>query len=224
MFASDKLSDERVAELKAEYGPIFKTDIEGRPYYFRTLTRREAVELNLIDGYVEPEIEEAIFQKTLVHPNLIVDFDSIPAGVPSRVAQEVLERSGLAGAKWLNEYLERSRSSVTSYHTIAATICSAFDALLPGQLDDLNITQLMDLLVIAEEILSIRSKVGIGLYVPLSFEDALTDAEQLTDADRDAMVRMMLSQGMEDVPSGWIDKTKKRPPGARDIPNPTEDI
>jgi hypothetical protein len=226
MFSGDEPTEELIAEMKAEYGPLFRTQIEGVPYYFRTLTRRDAVELGLNDGFLDPDAEEAVFQRTLVHPKKIVDFNELPLGAPAKVVQEVLERSGLAGAKWLNTYISRARASMTAYHTIAATVCAAFPSLLPASLDDLNISELMELVVLAEEVLSIKSKTNWQQYSPLEFEgdDIVEENKELSQQEKDAMVRAMLENGMDDVPAGWIDKTKKRPSFANDVPDPSQDI
>lgn len=218
----DVLTEERIAELKAQYGPIFRTVIDGLEYCFRTLTRTEAVSIGLVDGEIGPDLEEEVFVAAMVYPTM-VDFNDIPAGAPTKVAQEILERSGLAGSKWINEYLNRARSRQTAYHTIAATVCAAFPSIMPAQLDDLSIEALMDLVVQAEEILVIKARVNSGQYAELSFEDGSGSKEQMSDRDRDALVRAMLAGGMEEVPEGWIDRTKV-PQGANYFDPDEDDI
>jgi hypothetical protein len=211
--------EEELADYKARYGPLFKTSVDGILFYFRTLTRAEAVLLGLVDGTIDPETEEQIFLTAMVHP-ASVDFDTISAGAPSRVSMEILERSGFAGAKWINEYLHRAREKQTAYHAISATICAAFPSVMPGELDELNIEQLMELCVQAEEILAIKAAIAAGTYVNMEFE---SDAprEDLSNRERHEMVVAMLNGGMEDVPRGWIDRTKV-PPGANIVDTPDD--
>lgn len=212
---TSELTPEQVSDLKAQHGPIIKTSIDGVSYYFRTLTRAQAASLGLTEGAIDPEMEDLVFETCLVHPEM-VDFDQISAGAPTRICQEILERSGLAGAAWLNKYLDRSRERQTAYHTIAATICAAFPSVVPSELDDLNIDTLMELVVQAEEVLSIKARVMSGLYVPLSFEDdsMTSEATELSDEAKNEMMIAMLNGAMPDGPTGVIDRSKV-PPGAR---------
>lgn len=207
--ASGDLTAGEIDTLKRTYGPLFKKIINGRPHYFRTITRHEANDLGLKDGYLDADQEESIVRIALVHPD-VISFDDISAGLPTKISQEILERSGFAGDEWLNEYLGRAKANQSVYHTIAATICAAFPALLPGELDSLNVYSLIELLVTAEEVLAIKAKVQWGQYAPLSFVSGVDDLfnTELTNEERDAAVRMMLEQGMGEVPSGWVDKTK----------------
>jgi hypothetical protein len=216
------LTEKQIEELKAEHGPLFKTVISGQEFLFRTITRTEATSIGLVDGEIDPELEEEIFMTSMVYPGF-VDFDAIPAGAPSMVSQEILERSGLSGSKWLNEYLNRARSRQTAYHTIAATVCAAFPSVMPAQLDDLDPESLMDLVVQAEEILVIKARVNSGQYAELSFVQGTEGSTELSQQDKDAMVRAMLEGGMEDVPQGWIDRTKV-PDGANYFDPDNDDI
>lgn len=219
-YLEDDLTPEVISDLKATYGPLFKTDIEGTAYVFRTLTRADAVSLGLVDGEMTPEMEEEVFVATKVWPKGEVDFDTMRAGTPTAIVEEIMKRSGIYGHEWLNTYLQRSRNNQTAYHTIAATICSALP-ILPGELDTLNIQQLTDLLVQAEEILAIKAHVNRGSYVPLYFESQEEDrpATELSDEEKDAMVRAMLEGSMGDIPNGVVDRSKVPPGGIPFMPD-----
>jgi hypothetical protein len=208
------LTQEVLNVLKKEFGPLFRFEIDETPYYFRTITRAEMVALDLVDGEIGPDEEEDIFLLSCIWPDEIPEFDDIPAGIPSMVAQEVLRRSGVEGSEWITRYLERSKNSKTAFHSIAAVICAAFPRFLPSELDSMDIQKLMDTLVIAEEVIGIKTAIARGEYGELVFEDTEEANRELTDEEKDALIRRALESGIEGMPSGWVDRGKPTPPGA----------
>lgn len=95
------LTDEKIKELKAQYGKIYKIVLGGQEYVYRPLLRGEFKEIQekaaatgLMDPIIAAEMEEGMIRKCLVYPESIADLDKLPAGVPAALAAYISDVSG----------------------------------------------------------------------------------------------------------------------------------
>ena len=97
-----ELTKEKIEELKAKYGKIFKVNVSGADYVYRGLSRGEfrAIQAKSITdptGYDASQgsiIEEEMVKTCLIYPEGEVDMDALPAGVPSLLSNYISEASG----------------------------------------------------------------------------------------------------------------------------------
>jgi len=217
----DELDEVSVALAKNRHGYVFRIRLDGGYAYFRAITRAEAASLGLMAGILSGEQEDALLKLALVHPDEeSLDIDSMSAGLPTTIGGKILSVSGLTGAEELSSRYNEIKSKKTIFHTISSTICAAFPTLDPYELDTFPLLRLLELLMIAEETLMVQSMVSRGEFGEIDFEP-IDSSEPLTDEQKDAQLRAMLEGESTRAPAGWIDRTKKAPPGAT-ISNPPD--
>ncbi|AOQ24714.1 hypothetical protein MTAT_20590 [Moorella thermoacetica] len=80
---------------KEEYGEVYVTEIGDETFYWRTITRPEYKEIVNNDKLTVFEREEVICEKCVLFPEQY-DFKHCRAGVPTLLAEEIMDFSGFA--------------------------------------------------------------------------------------------------------------------------------
>lgn len=100
-----KLTEEKVQELKEQYGEIYKTEIGGDEYVYRPLKRQEYIEMQnealssmnpngMVDPRDSAEAEEKMIKKCVVFPEGDIDFSDSKAGVVPTLSAYISDISG----------------------------------------------------------------------------------------------------------------------------------
>ena len=214
MIPSSDIDPGTLQDLKRRYGTILRMPLRDGSIYLRTITRQEAASIGLTEGVMDADHEDKVFSTAIVWPLGISDDDSLPAGIASRACTSVLQASGLNGVTGLSKALEKARSRHTVYHSIAATVCAAFPRVLPADLDEAPIDKLMDLLVIAEEVLQTQMLVSVGAYSEISFEESTKTQEKHTQSAKnkdDKLRQQMMTTSFGEGGSSEEDEGDRRP-------------
>lgn len=89
----DGVTLEELAEWKRQYGDVYRDVFLGRPFYYRSITRKEHTQqvMNLTADYHKRE--EIIASLCTLHPK-DYDFSEGPGGLATRLMELILDHSG----------------------------------------------------------------------------------------------------------------------------------
>lgn len=159
--------------LRKRYGEIYVTsfpngiDVPWKPLsfgdfiYFQEAISEARVPLVLL--------EEEVFRKCVVNQVFVDTIDTLPAGIVSVVADEILNVSGPYQPDLFNQEMERARHRASLYiHQMAVLVCQAFPAYKPEDVYQMKYDDLLLRLAQAESIL-MRAKL---LNEPIAMFDS----------------------------------------------------
>ena len=108
--------------------------------------------------YIDEEISERVFQLARIWPSQEADI-VFSDPIVELALETVLIRSGMLDQDYVAEQIAAARDSKTIYHLINAYISEANNSLMVEELDKLPLARLIDLYVIAEDMIAIRQTV-----------------------------------------------------------------
>lgn len=149
----EELGQDEYLKLKEKYWNLYYTDIEGYEFMYRDLTRNEFKVISKFDN--DAAAEEYICSTCLILPKAI-DFDDMPAGIPSILAAQIINKSGFdpSDSKTL-EYLMKYRDEMGELENqISCFIHEAFPNMSIEEIDDLSLEKTMWFYSRAEHILN----------------------------------------------------------------------
>jgi hypothetical protein len=166
-------SDEQIFEWKQRYGNIFSVSLGGKDFVFRELTLREfsAFSAHLV-GSDSATSEDYLVRTCLLYP-VNLDFDTLPAGVVSSIAQQVIEKSGFGSVQYAKELLEHHRTKKDDVQNLMkAYVIASMPAYKEEDLDNLTFNELAKKVALAEQILEINQAMfGVENKVTLDLID-----------------------------------------------------
>lgn len=148
--------------LKQQYGKIYSVSIRGVDYIFRSLTFAEFDEASSAnsDEWSAADAEEGLVLKAVLWPEE-TDFDTLPAGVVTTLANEILDVSGFTDPKGAKASLDEKREQAAYVRNIMkAFVLAAMPTYTEEQLDQYNFEQLAAKVALAEKVLEIQKAVA----------------------------------------------------------------
>lgn len=152
---------ENIEEYKFKYGDIYSITILDREYIYRTISIGEyhrVYSASLSDA----EIEDGVVREALLYPEIS---DSILAGIPTILANNILLSSNMDLSRWDSIVLEKKSSIIgnktPSEDPIIGRIITITEAFRysPTELYNMDADQLLDLCAWAEIKLQVMSDV-----------------------------------------------------------------
>lgn len=154
--------------LKKKYGSIFSVNIKGQDIIFRELTFNEydrIVEYKNNENSSSVEAEDLIISSAVVYPENY-NFQKLPAGTISSLAQEIIDFSGFYSPSLAKQILLSKREMANEVRSLMkAFVLSTIPAYKPEDLDDMTFSQLAERVALSEKILEINQN---SYGVPLS--------------------------------------------------------
>lgn len=189
------LDSELIFSLKNKYGNIYSVEIKNATLVFRELT---FVEYDQILHYQELEdsssadIEDLILKFSIVYPENF-DIYKIPPGNVSRLAQTVLDISGITSAKVAKDILEEKRYQANEVKNLMkAFVLATIHSYSPDQLDEMTFSELAEKVALAEKIIEIRQ--GMNGVEPNNLTLQLIDPEEEAEREKTRAARHNLSK------------------------------
>lgn len=189
------LDSELIFSLKNKYGNIYSVEIKNATLVFRELT---FVEYDQILHYQELEdsssadIEDLILKFSIVYPENF-DIYKIPPGNVSRLAQTVLDISGITSAKVAKDILEEKRYQANEVKNLMkAFVLATIHSYSPDQLDEMTFSELAEKVALAEKIIEIRQ--GMNGVEPNNLTLQLIDPEEEAEKEKTRAARHNLSK------------------------------
>lgn len=144
-----------IAEWKRRHGQIYAADVAGVEYIFRAITFKEYDDITKVkDSQADIEEDIAISCVLNVSPDSI---RTAKSGVATVLADQILEMSGLGGARHVKERLAHHRDQAQQVNNLMkAFILAAMPAYTEEQLDEYNFEQLAKKVALAEEIIKVN--------------------------------------------------------------------
>lgn len=151
--SEEDLGQDEYLRLKEKYWNLYYTDIEGYEFMYRDLTRNEFKVISKFDN--DAAAEEYICSTCLILPKNL-DFDNMPAGVPSILAAQIINKSGFDASNSMTlEYLGKYRTEMEDLENqISCFIHEAFPDMSLEEIDDLSLEKTMWFYSRAEYILN----------------------------------------------------------------------
>jgi hypothetical protein len=153
--------------LKKKYGSIFSVNIKGQDIIFRELTFNEydrIVEYKNNENSSSLEAEDLIISSAVVYPENY-NFEKLPAGTISSLAQEIIDFSGFYSPSLAKQILLSKRKTANEVRGLMkAFVLSTIPAYKPEDLDDMTFSQLAERVALSEKILEInQNSYGVAL-------------------------------------------------------------
>lgn len=177
------VDQQTIDQWKKQYGKIFQIE----EFIFRGISVGEYKYISSLT-LNSAEIEESIAHAAILYPDDL-NFDDLPAGVISSIAEQVTNISGFGDPKVIRSILQEKRDELNNVFTLMkALVLSAMPAYTEEYLDDLAIPVLLGKVVLAEEILKIHQTTVVGETVKLDLLDPEEEAakKQKAAAKHDA--------------------------------------
>jgi len=175
----------QIQEWKREFGRIFSVPVRGTDYVFREI---KLTEYDMVQSYRKTEgsalAEELLVEVALLFPTE-VQWDSVPAGVVTGLAEEILEYSGFASPNAVRGMLEEHRERMgTARALMKSFVLAAMPAYKEEELDGLTFNQLCAKVALAEQIIEVNqaafgveNKLTLDLIDPE--EEALREQQEI---------------------------------------------
>lgn len=169
-----------IRRWKQQYGKIFSVSIAGVDYIFRELTFAEYDEVVALElDEDSAEAEDHLISLVLLHPS-IEQFDQMPAGVITSLAEEVLELSGFGSPRYAKQLLEVCREEVSEVRGLMkAFVLATMPAYKEEELDQLTFAELAMKVALSEQIIKInQTAFGIEIDIKLDLIDPEEEAQK----------------------------------------------
>jgi len=144
--------EKKIFELKQEHKDIFHVNVGGEDFIFRPLTKYEYDEFVLCPDLTEDYIAEKVCEKCVLHPEGYDFYDPRYAGIPEALMDKIIQRSGFADEEFVENLLReyRQANQEDRHRQIENTIIGVFPEISLGDLDDMNVYEMLDLYSRAE--------------------------------------------------------------------------
>lgn len=189
------LESELIFSLKNKYGNIYCVDIKNTTLVFRELTFKEydqVLHYQDLDDSSSADIEDLILNFTIVYPENF-DIYKIPPGNVSKLAQTVLDISGITSAKLAKNILEEKREQVNEVKNLMkAFVLATIHSYSPEHLEEMTFSELAERVALAEKIIEIRQ--GMNGVEPNNLVLQLIDPEEEAEKERMHAARHNLSK------------------------------
>jgi len=199
-----KPSQEQIDAWKKEYGKLFSVTIGSTDFVFREITFAEFDEITALkDSIDSAETEDFLVKKALLHPKMEdKDFDRLPAGIISSLADEILAFSGATDPKKAKEILDFHRQSSSDVRVLMkAFVLSTMPAYKEEELDHLTFDRLAEKVVLAEQIIKInQATMGIENEVTLDLIDPEEEQKKVQEQYKKDVIQRKPGQAVPGDP------------------------
>jgi hypothetical protein len=189
------MEPEKLYEIKKKYGSVFAVNVKGQDVVFRELTFNEydkVVEYKNSDDKSSADAEDLIISAAVVYPENF-NFEKLPPGLITSLAQEIIDFSGFYSAKLAKSILESKREQAKEVRSLMkAFVLATIPSYTPEQLDEMTFSQLAEKVALSEKIIEIQqSSYGIQ---PTNIELKLIDPEEEDQKKKLSAARHNLSK------------------------------
>lgn len=170
--------EQQIREWKKQYGNIFSIAIGSVDFIFREITFAEFDDVYARqDSSDSAEAEDYLVRLALLYPTLSdEDYDKMPAGVVTSIAEEVIDVSGMGNPKRAKAMLEKHRENNNQVRNLMkAFILATMNAYREEELDDCTFDQLAKKVALSEQIIKIN-QTAFGVENELTLD--LIDPEE----------------------------------------------
>lgn len=189
------MEPEKLYEIKKKYGSAFAVNVKGQDVVFRELTFNEydkVVEYKNSESKSSADAEDLIISAAVVYPENF-NFEKLPPGLITSLAQEIIDFSGFYSAKLAKNILESKREQAKEVRSLMkAFVLATIPSYTPEQLDEMTFSQLAERVALSEKIIEIQqSSYGIQ---PTNIELKLIDPEEEELKKKSSAARHNLSK------------------------------
>lgn len=182
-------------EIKKKYGSVFAVNLKGQEVLFRELTFNEfdqITEYKNSEGASSTDAEDLIISSAVVYPENF-NFEKLPPGLISSLAQQIIDFSGFYSAKLAKQVLENKREQAGQVRSLMkAFVLATIHAYSPEDLDDMTFSQLAEKVAISEKIIEIIQ--GMNGVQPTNLTLQLIDPEEEEEKKKISAARHNLSK------------------------------
>lgn len=189
------MEPEKLYEIKKKYGSAFAVNVKGQDVVFRELTFNEydkVVEFKNSEDKSSADAEDLIISAAVVYPENF-NFEKLPPGLITSLAQEIIDFSGFYSARLAKSILESKREQAKEVRSLMkAFVLATIPSYTPEQLDEMTFSQLAERVALSEKIIEIQqSSYGIQ---PTNIELKLIDPEEEQQKKKASAARHNLSK------------------------------
>lgn len=149
-------------EIKKKYGSVFAVNLKGQEVLFRELTFNEfdrITEYKNSESSSSTESEDLIISSAVVYPK-DYNFEKLPPGLISSLAQQIIDFSGFYSARLAKQVLETKRQQAGQVRSLMkAFVLATISAYSPEDLDAMTFSQLAERVALSEKIIEIQQGV-----------------------------------------------------------------
>lgn len=182
-------------EIKKKYGSVFAVNLKGQEVLFRELTFNEfdrITEYKNSEGASSTDAEDLIISSAVVYPENF-NFQKLPPGLISSLAQQIIDFSGFYSAKLAKQVLENKREQAGQVRSLMkAFVLATIHAYSPEDLDDMTFSQLAEKVAVSEKIIEIIQ--GMNGVQPTNLTLQLIDPEEEEEKKKISAARHNLSK------------------------------
>lgn len=150
-------TDEQFAEWREQYGSYYLASFRQGDYYFRALTVGEHARILADRDLSTAEIEDTFVSTALLSPEIA---DTLPAGIYTSLADQILNVSGFGDAKTAKRVLDEQRANYGGVvGLMKAFIIATQPTYREEELDDCTFAQLAAKVALAENIIKVQQAV-----------------------------------------------------------------
>lgn len=184
-----------VFKLKEKYGNIYSVNIKGVEVVFRELTFQEykkILYLRELNDFSSADIEDVIISYSIVYPEDF-DWNKIPAGNISALAEDVLDISGITSAKLAKSILEQKRLEANEVKNLMkAFVLATITSYTPEQLEAMTFSELAEKVALSEKIIEIQQAMNNIPANNMTLQ--LIDPEEELEKEKQTAARHNLSK------------------------------
>lgn len=170
------LDPDLVEEWKSQWGAIYTAEIRGKEFVFRAATfaeHREATRPR--SDWSSADAEDKLVQACLLYPT--EDFDRLPAGIITSLAEEIVNVSGLGDPQHAKGVIEAQREVVQGVeYLMKAFVIATMPTYTDDQLDHCTFQQLALKVALAEQIIKVQQAVMTQGEITLDIIDPEEEA------------------------------------------------
>ena len=182
-------------ELKKKYGSVFAVNLKGQEVLFRELTFNEfdqITEYKNSENSSSTDAEDLIITSAVVYPENF-NFQKLPPGLISSLAQQIIDFSGFYSARLAKQVLESKREHAGQVRSLMkAFVLATIHTYSPEDLDGMTFSQLAERVAISEKIIEIQQ--GINGVQPNNLTLQLIDPEEEEEKKKVTAARHNLSK------------------------------
>lgn len=195
------MEPEFLYSIKKKYGSVFSVNIKGQEIVFRELTFNEydkVVEYKNNENSSSTDAEDLIISSAVVYPENF-NFQKLPPGTISSLAQEIIDFSGFYSPSLAKQILLSKRESANEVRSLMkAFVLATITSYKPEDLDDMTFSQLAERVALSEKILEInQNSYGVP---PTNISLELIDPEEERQKEQISAARHNLSRKEGEAP------------------------
>lgn len=166
---------EQVEAWKKEYGQIYSASTKKAEYIFREISFAEYDKALEGEGEGSAEKEDELVRTALLYP-VDPDFDRIPAGFISSLAEEILAVSGFTDLHVARKILDEARVKTQEVRGMMKSfVIAAMPAYKEEELDQMTFRQLAAKVALAESVIKVNQT---AFGIEAAFKLDLIDPEE----------------------------------------------